>query len=260
MGWTVQSSFGSRITLGATVSRQPGRATALFDKSVIIFDGRTETWVLNTMYTGIGDLWGCFGPLPRESRCKPTTRSLVERLDQSVEIPSFDEFRGGENSIYFRSRQTDIYNLEIMRTMGDIQQWKRRNGFRDITEKENAVFHYYFDREMNFFGALLSYGYPSEGDTVSVWTQPVQVTFHSDRIRFPLRSGTTGDGTHSFLSFDLLTSNGWPDVPAKFNVKFEGQFELGRQLYNHVRVEARLTFDQMEDDFDAQIRTSSIML
>jgi len=42
-------------------------------------------------------------------------------------------------------------------------------------------------------------------------------------------------------------------------VKFEGQFELGRQLYNHVRVEARLTFDQMEDDFDAQIRTSSIM-
>jgi hypothetical protein len=254
MGWTVQSSCLIQNRDGSW-SRKPGTATALFQKSVILFDGKTQTWILNSMYTGEGDLWGCFGPAPRQSRIKPASSSIGEELDRRAGIPSFEMYRFGEGTSYFRARHEEIFNLELMRSMSEIQDWKSRNGFREITEKESEVFEYYFNKDMVFFGALISYGYPCEGQVVNVWTPPVQVTFESDQIWFPMKSSTTGDGTHSFVSMDLLTTQVNPtNMPPRYDIKFEGKFELGYRHYNWTRIEAKLAMEEMEEDLEIPVQ------
>lgn len=254
MGWPVQSSLLRRNADG-TFSRVPGTATSLFVKAVMIYDHDTEVMILNFLYNGEGDLFGCLGPLPSKSRSKPIDLSLHRELDARTGLASFESFRTSDTTTYFKARYQDICNLELLRSMDQIRDWKRRNGFRDLTKKENEVFEYYLSKDMIFFASLVPYGYPFKGRPVNVWTQPVQVTFKSNRIWFPMKSTTTGDGTHSFLSLDILTPSGFEiDPPANFDLKFEGEFELGRRAYKLTRIEAKLTMADMEKDFEERVR------
>ena len=250
-GWPVQSSCLRRRPDGSLV-RVPGTAMALYQKAAIIFDGRREVMVLNSMYQGEGDLFGCFGPIPADAQCKPVGWDLFDRLDAATGARSFDAIRQPNATAASKARREEIFNMELLRTIEQIKSWFDRNGF-DLSARERQVFDYYLQRKSIFFAALVSYGYPCEGQKVSVWTQPVQSAFASDRVWFPMKSSTTGDGDHAFISFDLLTLGRPQNIPSHYTVTFEGEFELGHRRYHLTRLEARLTMAQMESDLEVPI-------
>ncbi len=255
-GWPVQSSC-LRVRADGTPYRVPGKVASLYQKAAIIFDGKQETMVLNSLYSGEGDLFGCFGPIHAGAETKPTSRALFDELDRQTDMPSFSNARTGDDADRLHARHEDIYNLEILRSMQDIQNWFSRNGF-GMTDKKKSVFEYYLDdRKTPFFAALLSYGYPCQGTMVNVWTQPVQSVFPSDHIWFPMKSTTAADGDFSFVSFDLLTKGHPVDIPGHFDTKFKGRFELGHQTYNLTRLEGRLSMKQMDQDLDLKVVESS---
>ncbi len=250
-GWPVQSSYLVKRPDGTTV-RVPGRVMALYQRAVIVWDRGIEQMTLNSLYDGEGDLFGCFGPVAADTQTRPATVALFEQLDRRVGRLSFAEFRSGPNAKYFQAPHEMIYNLELLRSMEEIRRWFKRNGF-DMSAQKARVLTYYLDRGRIFFAALLSYEYGYRGGRVSVWTPPVFNRFRSERVWFPMKSTTAGDGTHSFISFDIVTPGRLGAIPPQYGVVFRGTIELDGRRYNLTRLEAKLTMAQMEEDLELQV-------
>lgn len=249
-GWPVQASC-LRTAADGSIRRVPGKATALYQKTAIIFDGRQEVMVLRSMYEGEGDLFGCFGPTPVDSRIKPVSRDLFDSIDSQIGQASFASLRDNRASLT-NVRSEDIYNLELFRSVAEIRGWFDRNGFA-LSPKVREIVDYYFARRNIFFGALIPYGQACDGTQARVWTPPVQSAFQSDRIWFPMKSSTAGSGDHAFVSFDLLTLGKPLKIPAMYDVVFRGAMEIGHRRYDLTRLEARLTFQQMEEDLEIMV-------
>jgi hypothetical protein len=250
MGWPVQSSFLVSIN-GGELTRVPGTASSLFQKVAIVFDGNTSTMLARFMYTGHGDLFGCIGTIPVDAQIKPVDASLFSRMDQLSGMSSFAKFRNEANEPYFNARTVELVNFEIQRSMDEMAAWKKRNGFREITDREHEVFQYYLDKGMMFLTALVPYGYAiGDDEQVNVWTQPVQISFKSDRVWYPLRGSTVEDVSHSYISLDLLTPGRPAELPSFFQPNYEGLFELGHRDFTHTRIEADLSVNEMENDIE----------
>ena len=256
MGWPVQASLSFESPNGELV-RRAGQATTLFQKGAIICDGSQETMVVRFLYTGQGDLFGCVGTVPLSSWIKPTGPDVLDELDYRSGLPSFEMFSREADSSRLSARHQDLYNFELHRSLDEMQSWKERNGFRSVTEKEHEIFEYYLSRNNMFLTSLVPYGYRYEAESdreTNVWTRPVQVTFESDRIRYPLLASTVEDGTHTYISLDLLIADGWPGyLPEGFSVEYEGDFELGFRRYNVTRLEARLPFEDIREDLEIEL-------
>jgi hypothetical protein len=254
MGWPVQSSC-SRISADRTVTRTPSTAVTLLQRGTIVFDGRTETMVVHFLYSGHGDLFGCVGTVPSQAYVKPVNRTLFGLLDETAGIEGFASFGKREIEPHLQARQQDLVNLELQRSIEQMKEWKERNGFRKVTKSEDTIFQHYLKEDMIFLTALVPYGYPCEAArTVNVWTQPVQVTFESNRVLYPLLGSKVEDGTHTYVSLDLLTTEGRPvDIPAPFDVVSEGDAEIGYRRYNHTRIEAKIELEKIEEDLEIAV-------
>lgn len=248
-GWPVQSSYAIREPGGALI-RKPGKAMSLYQRAVIIHDGTTERMVLKSLYTGEGDLFGCFGPVGADTRSRPIDDRLFTRLDSAVQRPAFASL--GRAAMRMTPPRHQLFNLELLRKMDELRLWFDRNGF-EMSPQERALFQEYLDAKRIFFAGLLEYRGYKPGTTVSLWTPTVDNAFSNDRVWYPIRSTTAGDGTHSFISLDVLTRGPLGTLRDYYTVTHRGRTTLDGRSYRVTRIEARLTMEQMQQDLEIDV-------